>query len=136
MVSAAIKRENEGMAGSQNRRLDEKDNKRERQAEKRESRRRTQGDYQLDLRGWAMVLCLQSAVVRRGGAIRVGLTRDGGALAIGVYMDNDYATEYIRPSEDLWTAIGEIAEVWIPNGGDEIIAAMGDLGLESWIAGQ
>lgn len=47
-----------------------------------------------------------------GGAIRIGLTRDGGALAIGIYQGKEYGTEYIRPNEDLETALRELAIAW------------------------
>jgi hypothetical protein len=36
----------------------------------------------------------------KGGAIRLGYTRDGGAYAIGLYYGDDYSTQYIRPGED------------------------------------
>lgn len=41
------------------------------------------------------------AIGSKGGALRMGYTRDGGAYAIGVYLDGDQTTEYVRPSEDL-----------------------------------
>lgn len=36
----------------------------------------------------------------RGGALRIGLTRDGGALAVGVYGDGEYTTVYMNEFED------------------------------------
>jgi hypothetical protein len=38
---------------------------------------------------------------RKGGALRLGYTRDGGAYAIGVYAGPNYFTDYVRPEEDI-----------------------------------
>lgn len=38
---------------------------------------------------------------RKGGALRLGYTRDGGAYAVGVYAGSNYFTDYIRPTEDV-----------------------------------
>ena len=38
---------------------------------------------------------------KKGGAVRLGYTRDGGAYAIGVYCGSNYFTDYVRPSEDV-----------------------------------
>jgi hypothetical protein len=38
---------------------------------------------------------------RKGGAVRLGYTRDGGAYAVGVYAGSNYFTDFIRPSEDI-----------------------------------
>jgi hypothetical protein len=38
---------------------------------------------------------------KKGGALRLGYTRDGGAYAIGVYAGSNYFTDYVRPSEDI-----------------------------------
>jgi len=48
-----------------------------------------------------LMACLRE-VANKGGALRLGLTRDGGALAIGIYGDGnmDPYTEYLRPGED------------------------------------
>lgn len=64
---------------------------------------------------------LASVVSRRGGAVRIGHTRDGGALAIGMYLEDDYATEYIRPTEDLSEAVAEIVAAWLPGDVDEFL---------------
>lgn len=48
-----------------------------------------------------MLLYAVAAIAARGGALRLGYTRDGGAYAIGVYGDGDPFTEYVRPSEDI-----------------------------------
>ena len=42
-----------------------------------------------------------TAVAQKGGALRLGYTRDGGAYAIGVYGDGEPYTEYVSPAEDL-----------------------------------
>jgi hypothetical protein len=47
---------------------------------------------------------------RKGGAIRLGYTRDGGAYSIGVYVGGDYFTDYLRPDEDLDEYIEQLAE--------------------------
>lgn len=91
-------------------------NKRERAAAARERKRRSQGDYELTPESWLWLAALTQALVKEGGALRIGLTRDRGALALGVYLGNDYTTEYIRPSEDLAEAAMEIAEAWLENG--------------------
>lgn len=59
---------------------------------------------------------LSVAFAIAGGALRVGLTRDKGALALGCYYGDDYATEYVRPSEDILHAVTEIAAAWLPGG--------------------
>lgn len=41
------------------------------------------------------------AVTSRGGAVRLGYTRDGGAYAVGLYYGGESTSEYCRPSEDL-----------------------------------
>ena len=38
---------------------------------------------------------------KKGGAIRLGYTRDGGAYAIGVYCGPIYFTDFVRPAEDV-----------------------------------
>jgi len=41
-------------------------------------------------------------VLNKGGAIRLGCTRDGGAWSIGIYGDGSTPyTEYVRPDEDI-----------------------------------
>jgi hypothetical protein len=75
--------------------------------------KREQSRYEFkgfDDMGWLLALCLGAAL--SGGAIRVGLTRDMGAVAVGVYLDEEYATEYIRPGDDFATEIREIARAW------------------------
>ena len=44
--------------------------------------------------------CVETAS-KKGGALRLGYTRDGGAYAIGVYAGSNYFTDYVRPSEDV-----------------------------------
>jgi len=62
---------------------------------------------------WIAAIALTEQLVERGGAIRIGKTRDGGAWALGVYMGDDYATEYIRPAEDFAESMVEICEAWV-----------------------
>lgn len=48
-----------------------------------------------------MLLYAVAAIAARGGALRLGYTRDGGAYSVGIYGDGEPYTEYIRPSEDV-----------------------------------
>ncbi len=52
------------------------------------------------------------AVVRQGGAVRFGATRDGGAWCVAVYLGGDVSTGYSGADEDfegfLRDAIGEV----------------------------
>jgi hypothetical protein len=50
-----------------------------------------------------------TAVAQKGGALRLGYTRDGGAYAIGIYGDGDPYTEYISPTEDVNEHLRSIA---------------------------
>jgi hypothetical protein len=61
-----------------------------------------------------LIMDLIVTVTGQGGAIRFGYTSDGGAYAIGLYGDGDPYTEYIRPSEDLNTALKDILTAWNP----------------------
>lgn len=47
------------------------------------------------------LLAVICCIALRGGAIRLGYTRDGGAYAIGIYGDGEPFTEYVKPSEDI-----------------------------------
>src|SRR5512134_240421 len=94
---------------------DREQNKREDRKVKRiqaKSRRASQGAADWAAFDWLRTVALVRALVSRGGCLRIGQTRDGGAWALGVYLENDYATEYIRPSEDFSGALAEIAEAW------------------------
>jgi hypothetical protein len=64
---------------------------------------------------WARIMALTAVMAARGGAVRVGFTRDLGALAVGLYDGDDQGTEYVRPSEDRDSALDEIAEAWCGN---------------------
>lgn len=85
---------------------------------KNKTSRRGGGDgIQLTFADWLLLVALQRATMREGGAVRVGLTRDGGALSLGMYIGEDYGTEYIRPNEDVGTALLEVARAWLPSEG-------------------
>lgn len=73
---------------------------------------------------WRAVAALTIAMADVAGAVRLGVTRDGGAYALGMYQSDDYATEYIKPTEDFRAAIGEIAAAWLPDGGDSYLAEL------------
>lgn len=46
---------------------------------------------------------------KKGGAIRLGYTRDGGAYAIGVYAGSTYFTDYVRPNEDIEQYLADLS---------------------------
>ena len=94
-----------------------RDNRRDKAKEGRS--RRNSASAKVDLRSadWRTLGALITSFAEAGGALRVGYTRDGGALALGCYLGDDYATEYIRPSEDFVGGCIEIAEAWLPESG-------------------
>jgi len=104
------------MAGPRDRQQDEKDRRRANAAERRSSKRREQGSFDMGSIPWLTLVALIAEMAASDGAIRVGLTRDGGALALGMYHKDDYATEYIRPHEDIEACLHAIADVWLPDG--------------------
>jgi len=55
--------------------------------------------------------CIQH-VLRCGGAIRLGLTRDGGALAVGIYGDGEPYTEYVRGGDDVIEFFTDVARIF------------------------
>lgn len=105
------------MGQNERQRENARDNKRERNKQQRS--RRAESNGTIDVRGcdWTAIAALITAFGDAGGAVRVGLTRDGGAWAFGCYLADDYATEYVRPSEDFRGALIEIAEAWLPENG-------------------
>lgn len=104
------------MAGPRDRQQDQKDAKRAAAQERRATKRREQGKMDVVSLPWLTLAALVAEMAEAGGAVRIGLTRDGGALALGMYHGDDYATEYIRPNEDIEAAIHGIAELWVPDG--------------------
>jgi hypothetical protein len=93
-----------------------RDKKRSAAAERRAEKRRQQGQMDVAALPWLTLAALIAEMAANGGAIRVGLTRDGGALALGMYQGDDYATEYIRPNEDVEAAMHGIADLWLTDG--------------------
>lgn len=85
---------------------DRKLQQRDRKSAAKQERIRKQSERRESPADWAaadpyalqMAVC---AVAARGGALRLGYTRDGGAYAIGIYGDGDPYTEYVKPGEDL-----------------------------------
>lgn len=65
---------------------------------------------------WIALAALITVFAEANGAVRFGFTRDGGAYAMGCYLGDDYATEYVRPSEDFRGACEEIAIAWLEDG--------------------
>lgn len=47
------------------------------------------------------IVALISVVVRRGGAVRFGTTRDGDAYSIGIYLGDNSKTYYANSLEEL-----------------------------------
>lgn len=88
-------------------------NKRERAKQSRSRRKAAAGQVNWGAFEWETFATLAIALALQGGAVRVGATRDGGAYALGIYKDNDYATEYIKPDEDISEALLEIADAWL-----------------------
>lgn len=103
--------------------LDRRDNKRAKAKASRSRRAAVAGVYDITALEWLPVVALVEALVAYGGALRIGLTRDGGALALGVYLADDYATEYVRPAENLTAALEEIAVAWLPENGLAFVEA-------------
>lgn len=103
--------------------LNKRDNRREKAKASRSRRAEASGGYDITTLEWLPLVALVEVLTAHGGALRIGLTRDGGALALGVYLDNDYATEYVRPSENLTLALEEIAIAWFPDNGAGFVEA-------------
>lgn len=112
------------MGAAKNAAHEAKDNKRTRAAQARERKRRDTGQWTWKQQDWLYLAAFTQAVAKQGGAVRIGTTRDGGALALGIYAGEDYATEYIRPTEDLPDTLHDIAEVWLENGGYDLDAEL------------
>jgi len=53
-----------------------------------------------------------AVVGKRGGALRLGYTRDGGSYAIGILGDGDPYTEYVRPTDDLSSYLEGLISDW------------------------
>lgn len=53
-----------------------------------------------------------ASVAHKGGALRLGYTRDGGAYAIGVYGDGSPYTVYIKPAEDIDDYLRDIGDAF------------------------
>lgn len=105
------------MAQSERQQENRRDGKRERAKQSRGRRAANAAGISLRSGDWIAIAALVISFAECGGAIRIGYTRDGGALAIGCYLGDDYATEYIRPSEDFRASMLEIAEAWLPEAG-------------------
>lgn len=103
--------------GANDRANDAKFNKRERSKQARSRRATASGEASYAAADWVSIVALVEALARESGALRLGVTRDGGAFALGVYLGDDYATEYVKPSEDFETALDEIAGAWLGDGG-------------------
>jgi len=101
--------------GANDRQFEQKRNKRVEAKERRGRRAGAAGEVDWASFNWWAVIAATEALLEHGGALRLGKTRDGGAWAIGVYLGDDYATEYVRPSEDFRDAVREIVAAWLPD---------------------
>jgi len=104
------------MGSLDNAKQEQKDRRRAAAAEKRSEKRRVTGKVNVAGLPWLVLAALVAELAENGGAVRIGLTRDGGALALGMYHGDDYATEYIRPNEDVEAALYAIADIWLTDG--------------------
>lgn len=102
--------------------LDKRDNKRARAKKARSRRAASTGTASFATVEWLPLVALVIATANEGGAVRLGVTRDGGAFAIGMYVGDDYATEYVKPTEEMSAAIEEIARAWLPGDGADYVA--------------
>jgi hypothetical protein len=78
--------------------------------DKRPGQRGPAAIYGIEAIDWAEVGVTLCMVARRGGALRIGLTRDGGALSIGVYGIGEPYTLYVRPSDSVKDILTELEE--------------------------
>lgn len=108
------------MGSMGDKKINERGNKRERAKEARGRRNQAMGKMEISPENWLYLAAMVEAFMTEDGAIRIGRTRNGGAVAIGVYHGGDYATEYIRPAEDFYEAIGEICEAWLDEGAGKL----------------
>lgn len=102
--------------------LDRRDTKRAKSKAARSRRAQAAGGFDITALEWVPLVALVEVLAEAGGAVRIGLTRDGGALALGIYLGDDYATEYVRPSENFSVALEEIAMAWLSDNGAEFVA--------------
>lgn len=102
--------------GINDREQSKREDKRERAKQARGRRATAAGNFSWEQFDWWAFIALTEAVCAASGAVRVGFTRDGGAVALGIYVGNDYATEYVRPTENFPDACMEIADAWLGRG--------------------
>lgn len=102
--------------GVNDRETDKHDNRRAKQKAARSRRRSNAGTTDIRTLEHAAIVALYIVAAENGGAVRLGLTRDGGAVAVGCYAGDEYATEYVKPSEVFDDALREIVEAWWPEG--------------------
>jgi hypothetical protein len=115
------------MAQVERQRENRNGNKRDRAKGERGRRAAAAAPISLRDTDWVGIAALMVSFAEAGGAVRIGYTRDAGALAIGCYLGDDYATEYVRPSEDLRGALIEIAEAWLEDSGIAFHQALQEL---------
>lgn len=100
---------------------------RNKRAEAKRGRERRVEQYELQPLAWLALGALAQIMADAGGAVRIGYSRDRGALALGCYMGDDYATEYVRPADDLWSELQAIADAWTEGGAAALHEAYGGL---------
>lgn len=80
-------------------------------AKRLDALKRSRGQFDLSGLDTSRLLTSLGIAVERGGALRIGLTRDRGALAVGVYVDGASETVYLNEGDDqaeFWDKIDSV----------------------------
>lgn len=75
------------------------------------SLKKSRGQFDLSGLDAGRLLTSLGIAIERGGALRIGLTRDRGALAVGVYVDGASETVYLNADDDqaaFWDTIDAV----------------------------
>lgn len=75
------------------------------------SLKKARGQFDLSGLDTGRLLTSLGIAIERGGALRIGLTRDKGALAVGVYVDGASETVYLNAEDDqaqFWDTIDAV----------------------------
>lgn len=81
--------------------MDRKDKAAAKREQKFTARRRERQVIDFSELTWEPLQYALSRVLSKGGAVRIGLTRDQGAWAIGVYGKGEPFTDYVRAGEGI-----------------------------------
>lgn len=80
-------------------------------AKRLDALKKSRGEFDITGLDTNRLLTSLGFAIQRGGALRIGLTRDGGALAVGVYVDGASETVYLNVGDDqteFWDAIDSV----------------------------